>query len=81
LPPVILRDRTESGRILGEDWLYDVRIEHYSQRNQVLYQIATPDPVVFNVGQATFEVLMQLNGVRMPCGVHPKVKPSRSNCT
>jgi hypothetical protein len=47
--------------------LCDIRIDTIASEKQVLCQFATTDPVVLNVSQARFEVLIHPNG-----HIHPE---------
>lgn len=63
----LLANRTESGRILVGDCCATSEANTIAREKQILCQIATTDPVVLNVSQATFEVLMYPNG-----HIHPE---------
>jgi len=74
LPARHLANRTESGRILVGVCCATSESNTIASEKQVLCQIATTDPVVLNVSQATFEVLMHPNGRIHPESVVAVVK-------
>ena len=74
MPARHLPNRTESGRILVGVCCATSESNTIASEKQVLCQIATTDPVVLNVSQATFEVLMHPNGRIHPEGVVAVVK-------